>query len=211
MKAKKCSNIYTNKESNLGRSNCVDNKERFLQLCSQVKRDGMDGLLAWLEKSDFFTAPASSRFHGAYEGGLLQHSLNVYDEFKRLIAVYPEVKCDEESIVICTLFHDLCKVGMYTTEKRNRKNADGQWETYDAYKIEEKFCFGGHGSKSVYMLMRFIDLKPAEATAINNHMSAFGGDVNSIGRAFEQYPFAWLLSVADQSATYILEGDKDNG
>lgn len=211
MKAKKCSNIYTNKESNLGRSDCVDNKERFLQLCSQVKRDGMDGLLAWLEKSDFFTAPASSRFHGAYEGGLLQHSLNVYDEFKRLIAVYPEVKCDEESIVICTLFHDLCKVGMYTTEKRNRKNADGQWETYDAYKIEEKFCFGGHGSKSVYMLMRFIDLKPAEATAINNHMSAFGGDVNSIGRAFEQYPFAWLLSVADQSATYILEGDKDNG
>lgn len=189
----------------------MDNKERFLQLCSQVKRDGMDGLLAWLEKSDFFTAPASSRFHGAYEGGLLQHSLNVYDEFKRLIAVYPEVKCDEESIVICTLFHDLCKVGMYTTEKRNRKNADGQWETYDAYKIEEKFCFGGHGSKSVYMLMRFIDLKPAEATAINNHMSAFGGDVNSIGRAFEQYPFAWLLSVADQSATYILEGDKDNG
>ena len=92
-----------------------------------------------------------------------------------------------------------------------QKNADGQWETYDAYKIEEKFCFGGHGSKSVYMLMRFIDLKPAEATAINNHMSAFGGDVNSIGRAFEQYPFAWLLSVADQSATYILEGDKDNG
>lgn len=211
MKAKKCSNIYTNKESNLGRSDCVDNKERFLQLCSQVKRDGMDRLLAWLEKSDFFTAPASSRFHGAYEGGLLQHSLNVYDEFKRLIAVYPEVKCDEESIVICTLFHDLCKVGMYTTEKRNRKNADGQWETYDAYKIEEMFCFGGHGSKSVYMLMRFIDLKPAEATAINNHMSAFGGDVNSIGRAFEQYPFAWLLSVADQSATYILEGDKDNG
>lgn len=211
MKAKKCSNIYTNKESNLGRSDCVDNKERFLQLCSQVKRDGMDRLLAWLEKSDFFTAPASSRFHGAYEGGLLQHSLNVYDEFKRLIAVYPEVKCDEESIVICTLFHDLCKVGMYTTEKRNRKNADGQWETYDAYKIEEKFCFGGHGSKSVYMLMRFIDLKPAEATAINNHMSAFGGDVNSIGHAFEQYPFAWLLSVADQSATYIIEGDKDNG
>lgn len=211
MKAKKCSNIYTNKESNLGRSDCVDNKERFLQLCSQVKRDGMDRLLAWLEKSDFFTAPASSRFHGAYEGGLLQHSLNVYDEFKRLIAVYPEVQCDEESIVICTLFHDLCKVGMYNTEKRNRKNADGQWETYDAYKIEEKFCFGGHGSKSVYMLMRFIDLKPAEATAINNHMSAFGGDVNSIGRAFEQYPFAWLLSVADQSATYIIEGDKDNG
>lgn len=204
-------NIYTNKESNLGRSDCVDNKERFLQLCSQVKRDGMDRLLAWLEKSDFFTAPASSSFHGAYEGGLLQHSLNVYDEFKRLIAVYPEVKCDEESVVICALFHDLCKVGMYTTEKRNRKNEDGQWVSYDAYKIEEKFCFGGHGSKSVYMLMRFIDLKPAEATAINTHMSAFGGDVNSIGRAFEQYPFAWLLSVADQSATYILEGDKDNG
>lgn len=186
----------------------MDNKERFLQLCSQVKRDGMDGLLSWLEKSDFFTAPASSRFHGAYEGGLLQHSLNVYDEFKRLIAVYPEVKCDEESIVICTLFHDLCKVGMYTTEKRNRKNADGQWETYDAYKIEEKFCFGGHGSKSVYMLMRFIDLKPVEAVAINCHMSCWDGN-KDVGKAYEQYPFAFLLHCADEAATYIRETEQE--
>ena len=182
----------------------MDNKEKFLQLCDTVDRKGMDDLLAWLEKTDFYTAPASSRFHGAYEGGLLQHSLNVYNEFVRILGAYPEIKVSHDSVIICALFHDLCKVGMYTTEKRNRKNESGQWEQYDAYKFDEKFCYGGHGSKSVYMLMRFIDLKPMEAVAINCHMSCWDGN-KDVGRAYEQYPFAFLLHVADESATYILE------
>lgn len=129
----------------------MDNKKRFISLCETVNREGLDELLEWLENNDFYTCPASSRFHGAYPGGLLEHSLNVYDELKRLLSVYPEIKVSEDSVVVAALFHDLCKVNMYVTEKRNRKNENGQWESYDAYTIKEKFCYGGHGSKSVFL------------------------------------------------------------
>lgn len=187
----------------------MDNKERFISLCKTVNRDGLDELLKWLENNDFYTCPASSRFHGAYPGGLLEHSLNVYDELKRLLSVYPEIEVSEESVVIAALFHDLCKVNMYATEKRNRKNESGQWESYDAYTIKEKFCFGGHGSKSVFLAQHFIDLTPEEAVAINCHMSSWeDGAARTVGSAFEQYPFAWLLHVADEAATYIKEGSK---
>lgn len=187
----------------------MDNKERFISLCKTVNRDGMDELLNWIENNDFYTCPASSRFHGAYPGGLLEHSLNVYDELKRLLSVYPEINVSEESVVISALFHDLCKVNMYTTEKRNRKNEFGQWESYDAYTIKEKFCFGGHGSKSVFLTQHFIDLTPEEAVAINCHMSSWeDGAAKTVGSAFEQHPFAWLLHVADESATYIKEGNE---
>lgn len=88
----------------------MDNKERFITLCRTIQRDGMDDLMDWVKASDFYTAPASTRFHGAYAGGLLQHSLNVYDELRRLLNAYPEIKCSDESAVICALFHDFCKV-----------------------------------------------------------------------------------------------------
>lgn len=181
----------------------MNNKERFVSLCASVKRKGISELLEWLGKSDFYTAPASTRFHGSYEGGLVQHSLNVYDELKRLLSIYPEIECSEETAVIISLFHDLCKVNFYGIDKRNRKNESGQWESYNAYKVDEKFCFGGHGSKSVYLTQHFIKLTPEEAVAINCHMSAFGG--RDIGSAYDQFPLAWLLSVADQSASYIKE------
>ena len=183
----------------------MENKERFISLCSTVDRQGLDKLMNWLEENDFYTCPASSRFHGAYPSGLLEHSLNVYDELKRLLSVYPEIKVSDESVIISALFHDLCKVNMYVTEKRNRKNTSGQWESYDAYTIKEKFSFGGHGSKSVYLVQHFIELTPEEAVAINCHMSCWNGDT-TVGNAFEQFPFAWLLHVADESACYIKEG-----
>lgn len=179
-------------------------KERFISLCREVKRDGIEQLLEWLETNDFYSCPASQRFHGAYPGGLLEHSLNVYDELKRLLSAYPEVSVDEESVIVSSLFHDLCKVKLYTTEKRNRKNQNGQWESYDAYTIKESFCFGGHGSKSVYLTQHFIPLTPEEAVAINCHMSSWDGN-QYVGSAFEQFPLAWLLHVADESATYIKE------
>lgn len=185
----------------------MDNKERFLELASGIKRPGMEGLMQWLEESDFFTAPASSRYHGSYAGGLLEHSLHVYDELLRLLKAYPEVSCSMETAAVIALFHDVCKVNMYVTEKRNRKNEQGQWEQYDAYKIQEKFKFGGHGSKSVFLLQNFIQLSPEEAVAINNHMGAFGGN-DHVGQSFEAYPLAFLLHAADGAATYILEGER---
>lgn len=187
----------------------MDNKARFISLCESVKRPGMSEIMQWLADNDFYTAPASTRYHGAYSGGLLDHSLNVYDELKRLVGVYPEVKASEESIIICSLFHDLCKVNMYTTEKRNRKNTSGQWESYDAYTIKEKFCYGGHGSKSVYLIQHFMKLTPEEAVAIQCHMASWeDGAAKYIGNAFSQFPLAWLLHVADESATFILEKEE---
>lgn len=186
----------------------MDNKKRFISLCKTVNRKGIDRLLEWLEESDFYTCPASTRFHGAYPGGLLEHSLNVYHELKRLLSAYPEIKISEESVIIAALFHDLCKVDLYSVEKRNRKNAEGKWESYDAYFTKEKFCYGGHGSKSVFLLQNFITLKPVEAVAINCHMGSWDGNTN-VGSAFEQFPFAWLLHVADESACYIKENSNE--
>ena len=127
------------------------------------QRDGIDELMNWIGTSDFYTAPASTRYHGSYPGGLLQHSLNVYDELKRVLSAYPEIKCEEESAVICALFHDFCKINYYSSEKRNRKNEFGQWESYDAFKVDEKFCYGSHGGKSVFLIQHFIKLTPEEA------------------------------------------------
>lgn len=185
----------------------MNNKERFISLCGTVGREGITDLLDWLEKTDFYTCPASTKYHGSYPGGLLEHSLNVYDELKRLLKVYTEVMVPEESIIIAALFHDLCKVNFYATETRNRKNSEGQWESYNSYVIDEKFCFGGHGSKSVYLVHHFMALTTEEAVAINCHMSSWDGNAN-VGKAYEQCPFAWLLHVADESATYIKEATK---
>lgn len=183
----------------------MTNKERYISLCKDIDRDGMTDLLEWLEKSDFYTAPASTRFHGNYIGGLLEHSLNVYDELKRLLTAYgSHVAASEDTIRIVSLFHDLCKVNFYTTEKRNRKNSAGQWETYDAFSIKEEFCFGGHGSKSMFIVQNFIKLTPEEAVSINCHMSSWDGN-KDVGSAYEQFPLAWLVHVADEAATYIVE------
>lgn len=182
-----------------------ENSKRFVELCQGIEREGVDKLLEWLAKSDFYTAPASTRFHGNYPGGLLEHSLNVYDELKRLLPIYQDkIKADETTIRIVSLFHDLCKVNFYISEKRNRKNEAGQWESYDAYNIREKFCFGGHGSKSVFLIQNFINLTPEEAVAVNCHMGFADGN-KDVGKAFEQYPLAWLLHVADEAASYIIE------
>ena len=135
----------------------------------------------------------------------MEHSLNVYDELKRLLEIYGDsVSVSESTIRIVSLFHDLCKVNFYTTEKRNRKNSAGQWESYDAYSIKEKLCYGGHGSKSVFIIQNFMNLTPEEAVSINCHMASWDGN-KDVGNAFEQFPLAWLIHVADEAATFIVE------
>lgn len=184
----------------------MTNKERFISLLKQVDRNGVEELLAYIESSDFYIAPASTRFHGAYTGGLLEHSLNVYDELKRLLPAYPEVKVHEDSIIICSLLHDLCKANTYKCCKKWRRDENNKWENYDSWEHDERFHYGGHGSKSVYMAQYFIKLTQEEAVAINCHMSSWeDGAARSVGDAFEQFPFAWLLHVADESATFIKE------
>lgn len=193
----------------------MNRKEDFIRLFTQhIKRPGATELLAWLESSDFFQAPASTRFHGNYEGGLCEHSVNVWEELVRLKRAYPEVKATSESAAIVSLLHDLCKIGCYKPELKSRKTGrtkrDGkpEWEDYIGYTFDEDFCYGGHGSKSVFLVQQYIDLLPEEAVAINCHMGPWDRSPSdySLGNAYERYPLAWLLHVADESATYIREG-----
>lgn len=182
-------------------------REHFTELYTQyIKRAGADQLFTWLEQTDFFTAPGSTRFHANHEGGLCEHSIHVFQELVRLLKAYPEVKVPAESAAIVSLLHDLCKIGCYKTELRNKKE-NGVWRSVPTYVFQEDFCYGGHGSKSVYLIQRYMMLTPQEAVAINCHMGAWDrspGDY-SLGPAYEQYPLALLVHMADESATYIRE------
>lgn len=182
-------------------------RDRFTEIYSQyITRPGADKLFQWLETTDFFTAPASTRFHGDHAGGLAEHSVHVWEELVRLLKAYPEVKVSGETAAIVSLLHDLCKIGCYKTELRNKK-VNGVWVQVPTYVFEEDFCFGGHGSKSVYLAQKHMNLTNEEAVAINCHMGFADrspGDY-SLGNAYEQYSLAWLLHVADESATFIRE------
>ena len=182
-------------------------KEKFTQIFTQyITRPGADALFAWLERTDFFDAPASTRFHGDYSGGLCEHSIHVWEELVRLLKAYPEVRVTAESAAIVSLLHDLCKIGCYKIELRNKKE-NGVWRSVPTYVFQEDFCYGGHGSKSVYLAQKYIELTDQEAVAINCHMGSWDRSPSdySVGSAFEKYPLAWLLHVADESATYIGE------
>ena len=180
---------------------------QFTEIYSQyIKRPGAEELFKWLESTDFFDAPASTKFHGNYAGGLCEHSVNVWEELLRLLRAYPEVKVSGETAAIVSLLHDLCKIGCYKTELRNKK-VNGVWVQVPTYVFEEDFCFGGHGSKSVYLAQKYIKLTDEEAVAINCHMGFSDrspGDY-SLGNAYENNLLAWLLHVADESAAYVRE------
>jgi hypothetical protein len=189
------------------------NKEEFIRIYQEnIKRDGESALLEYLKNSDFFTAPASTRFHMAIEGGLCRHSINVYNRLVMLVtAEYGadwKSKISAETVAICGLLHDVCKIDMYTTELRNVKKPDGTWEKIPYYAIDEKLPYG-HGEKSVYIINGFIRLTREEAIAINWHMGSFDDRVKggnySIASAFARYPIAVLLHMADLSASYLDE------
>ncbi len=189
-------------------------KEEFIRIFSDnIKREGADKLLDFLQnKSDFFTAPASTRYHNAFEGGLLRHSLNVYKCLCAYMArerVQEEYKlaASDETIAIVALLHDLCKVNFYKVSLRNAKNEQtGQWEKVPYYEIHDTLPYG-HGEKSVYMVSGFMRLTREEAMAIRWHMGFSGTEEkNTIGKALEMYPLAFALSVADMEASYFLEG-----
>lgn len=185
------------------------NKERFLALLrDKVQREGVDDLTGWLERSDFFAAPSSARFHGNYDGGLCEHSLNVYDCLLGVMERYPQYRYTDETAAIVALFHDLCKVRLYKKGFRNRKNDEGQWERYQTYEYDEAFP-GGHGEKSAYIVQQFMKLEPEEYIAIRWHMggwdsAARGGD-RTISAAYDKYKLAPMLHLADLEASQLIE------
>ena len=188
-------------------------KEEFIKIFKEnITREGADKLLEYLEspQSDFFYAPASTRFHGSYEGGLLEHSINVYYCLKdylsreRVKETY-NLSYTDESIAIVSLLHDLCKVNCYVKGTRNVKDKAGVWQQVPTYEYADDMPYG-HGEKSVYIISGFMKLSREEAFAIRYHMGFSGAEPQSnVGSAFEKYPLSFALSTADMEATYFME------
>lgn len=174
---------------------------------TNIHREGSEKLRNWLLASDFQIAPASTKFHGNYPGGLVEHSVNVYYEFQRLLEAYKDrIYCSNETAAIITLLHDVCKINFYVQEMRNKK-IDGKWEQVPIYTIDEKFCFAGyHGPKSVYLIQNFMKLTPEEAVAIAGHMGNENGDYGPY-RSYERMPVAWMLHAADEASSIFEVAD----
>lgn len=174
-------------------------KEEFIALLKQINREGMDNLIEFLERSDFFEAPASTRFHGCFKGGLLAHSMKVYEILKTKTE-------DSDSVKIIALLHDICKVNYYKTDYRNAKNEQGVWEKVPYYTVDDLIPYG-HGEKSVMMISEFIKLTPEERYAIRWHMGFTEPKelYTTIGQAYKKYPIALLVHEADLEASYFYD------
>ena len=191
----------------------MTSKERFIEIYNKyINREGADKLLEYLlsPASDFFTAPASARFHSSYEGGLVDHSLNVYDCLVSYLHAPRTVEIigttySEESIAIVSLLHDLCKVGVYKKGFRNVKDEKGMWQRVDTFEYDDQLPYG-HGEKSVYIISGYMRLTREEAFAIRYHMGySSTEDPRNVSAAFEMFPLAFALSTADSEATYFVE------
>lgn len=198
--------------------------EKFEQLLTSVKRDGIDKLLAYIRKSDFYRAPASTRFHSCHEGGLLEHTLNVYECLKNKLdnptwkPILGDV--DNETLIIVALLHDLCKSNFYVVEMKNKKvysetgkkidsNGRYDWQSVPGYTIDDTLPYG-HGEKSVYIASGFIRLSREEAMVIRWHM-AFSEpkeNFNSLSAAITKFPLILALNEADLEATYLMEEEE---
>lgn len=195
---------------------------RFEEEVGKIKREGVDKLMNYVRKSDFYTAPSSTAFHLSVAGGLLQHSINVMKALRDILTdngdgtysymlLGSEVaKISEETLVLISLFHDICKTKFYTVEKRNKK-IDGSWVEVDTFAIDDEIPYG-HGEKSVMMLEAFMKLSLDEKMAIRWHMG-FPEDFqgrNTFSQAVDKYPIIWALHTADLMASKFMEDKEDN-
>lgn len=183
----------------------LTSQEQFTEIYNtHIKRQGAEELLEWIKRTDFFTAPASTRYHCACEHGLVMHSVSV---FNTMVEKHFDPETDSmESFAICALLHDLCKAQFYKISTRNVKNEKtGQWEKVPYYSIEDQFPYG-HGEKSVFLIERKMRLKIEEAAAIRWHMGEFGDkNSNTISQAYDRYPLAVKLHLADLESTFLRE------
>lgn len=186
----------------------LENKMCFLSIARrEISRNGLEDFLTWLKSTDFFNAPASTKFHGNYEGGLCEHSLNVYMQLVELNDRYG-LEIEREALAVCGLFHDVCKADMYVRVPRNVKNADGKWVIKYVWEVDEEIPLG-HGEKSCILIQRYMPLATDELLAIRWHMGGFdsasrGGDW-SMSRAQEKVKLVTLLQVADMLSSHLLE------
>ena len=178
--------------------------DKIIELLRSTNREGMEDVISFLEKSDYFKAPASTRFHGDFEGGLAEHSFKVYEILKKKVSEHTEVSASDDTIIICGLLHDICKCNFYKVDYRNAKNERGEWEKVPYYTVEDTIPYG-HGEKSVMMLTEYMKLTNEEKYAIRWHMGFTEPkeQYTTIGLAYKKYPLALLLFEADLEATYF--------
>ena len=180
-------------------------REEFLKLLKSTQREGIDKLIEFIEKTDFFKSPASTRYHGNFEGGLLEHSLKVYEILKEKVQnASIKINTPEESLILIALLHDICKVNYYKVDYRNAKNEFGEWEKVPYYTVEDTIPYG-HGEKSVMMITEYIKLTSEEKYCIRWHMGFTEPKelYGTLGEAFKKYPLALLVNEADLEATYF--------
>lgn len=186
----------------------MKNKEEFLMLLRKyVNRVGLEAFIEWLEGTDFFTAPASTNYHSNYAGGLCEHSLLVYRRMDELNNFYNFLE-PFDSIAICGLLHDVCKVAFYKQGTRNVKDENGNWRSKSVWTVDDQYPLG-HGEKSCLLIQRYMSLTMDELYAIRWHMGGYdsavkGGDWSG-SRASEQTNLVTLLQVSDMIATSFFE------
>jgi hypothetical protein len=183
-------------------------REKFDKVIPLIKRKGIDELIIWLDnQTDFFTCPSSTNYHGNHEEGLLQHSLNVldyaYNNYKIYVGKCPEADYLQESIIICSLFHDLCKVNSYSKEEKWTKDENNKWKSYQGWVYKDSFPIG-HGIKSVLYLQKFLELTQDEILAITFHMGPFDVGLSignytkmSFEQASKEHPLVRLIMASD--------------
>lgn len=186
-------------------------KQNIIRLLRDTGRKGIDAMIEYIEHgTDFFDAPASTKHHCAYVGGLAEHSLNVYNALMRLDGLLaPDHPHDQ--VVITALLHDICKTNFYVQEQAWRKDDRGKWESYTRWGVNDTLPLG-HGEKSLYIINKFIQLSDAEAAAIRWHMGAWTAGMttdHSLSKAYntsvDKYPLVTLLATADNLATHLIE------
>ncbi|MCI8965645.1 MAG: HD domain-containing protein [Clostridia bacterium] len=180
-------------------------KEEFIKLLSSTEREGVEEIINFLEKTDFYKAPASTRYHGNYEGGLLEHSLKVYEILKEKVKTCViDINAQEDTIILVALLHDICKANYYKVDYRNAKNERGEWEKVPYYTVDDTIPYG-HGEKSVMMITEYVKLTSEEKYCIRWHMGFTEPKelYGTISIAYKKYPLALLLHEADLEATYF--------
>lgn len=182
-------------------------KEEFISLLRSTNREGIEDIIQFLERTDFFKAPASTRFHGNFEGGLLEHSMKVYEILKHNVEnAIVDLHANDDTLIIVALLHDICKANYYKVDYRNAKNERGEWEKVPYYTVDDTIPYG-HGEKSVMMISEYMKLTVEEKYAIRWHMGFTEPKelYSTIGQAYKKYPLALFLHEADLQATYLFD------
>ena len=212
----------------LSKEQIEQNKQTFIELINSIEREfDKNKLINWLENSDFFYAPASTKYHSNFAGGLCSHCLSVYYSLEALCNTFAseskyvtledgsqkeEITCkyDKDSIIIVALLHDLSKANFYEKYNRNVKNeVTGKWESVEEYRtidIQKRFIFGNHEETSEFMVRSFMPLKVEESVAILHHMGGAGHDSSQtdLSVIYSKYNLAALLHTADLLSTFVL-------